>query len=89
MRARVTSKGQVTVPKTVRDRLGVQAGDELDFVFSGETLEVRPIRRPSIQEFFGAFRPETPTNLTWEEQRRIAWDAETARLRAEGNEPVG
>jgi len=30
--ATVTSKGQITLPKQVRDELRVQAGDEVDFV---------------------------------------------------------
>ena len=30
--AKVTSKGQVTIPKKVREGLGIRPGDELDFV---------------------------------------------------------
>lgn len=29
---RVTSKGQVTIPKEIRDQLGIQPGSEVEFV---------------------------------------------------------
>jgi AbrB family looped-hinge helix DNA binding protein len=29
---KVTTKGQVTIPKAVRDKLGIRPGDEVDFV---------------------------------------------------------
>ncbi|MBI3752543.1 MAG: AbrB/MazE/SpoVT family DNA-binding domain-containing protein [Deltaproteobacteria bacterium] len=29
--AKVTTKGQVTLPKEVRERIGIEAGDEIDF----------------------------------------------------------
>ena len=31
MRAKVTTKGQVTIPKAIREKLGIRPGDELDF----------------------------------------------------------
>ncbi len=40
-RAKLTTKGQLTVPKAVRDRLGVQAGDELEFVEENGIFLVR------------------------------------------------
>jgi AbrB family looped-hinge helix DNA binding protein len=39
---RVTEKGQVTIPKPVRDRLGIVPGSEVDFVFrDGRTVLVK------------------------------------------------
>jgi AbrB family looped-hinge helix DNA binding protein len=31
MKARVSEKGQVTIPKRLRDRLGIHAGDVIEF----------------------------------------------------------
>ena len=33
---RVTEKGQVTIPKPIRDRLAIEPGSEVDFVVSEE-----------------------------------------------------
>ena len=33
---RVTEKGQVTIPKDIRDRLAIRPGSEVDFVVSEE-----------------------------------------------------
>lgn len=40
-RAKITSKGQLTVPKAVRESLGVGAGDELEFVSEGGRFVLR------------------------------------------------
>ena len=54
----VTKKGQTTLPKPVRDTLGVQAGDRVRYiVLDGEVriLPVRPIRR-----LFGVLKHDGP-----------------------------
>jgi len=43
--ATVTSKGQITLPKSVRDRLGVGAGDRVEFIESGGGFLVVPATR--------------------------------------------
>jgi AbrB family looped-hinge helix DNA binding protein len=49
--ATLTSKGQVTVPAGIRDRLGVKPGDQLRFHLADSgRLTVTPIRRRSIFE---------------------------------------
>ena len=36
----VTSKGQVTIPQEIRDRLGIQPGAELRFEVDGDAIRV-------------------------------------------------
>jgi AbrB family looped-hinge helix DNA binding protein len=38
--ARVTSKLQVTIPKVIADRYGIQPGDDLEWMEAGETIRV-------------------------------------------------
>ena len=40
--ARILRKGQMTLPKTVRDVLKVSEGDVVDFEISGNTVTIRP-----------------------------------------------
>ena len=38
---RVTTKGQVTIPKTIREELGLQPGDEVTFEETDEGVVIR------------------------------------------------
>jgi AbrB family looped-hinge helix DNA binding protein len=39
----ITAKGQTTIPKSVREQLGVEAGDRVDFVIQADgTVTVEP-----------------------------------------------
>jgi AbrB family looped-hinge helix DNA binding protein len=40
MGTRVTTKGQVTIPKAIRDELGIKPGDELEFVRVNGSIRV-------------------------------------------------
>ena len=53
--ARVTSKGQITVPKLIRERLGIEPGDEIAFHFDDDRIEIRPVLRKHLVEFRGMF----------------------------------
>ena len=45
--AKITSKGQITIPRQVRVRLAVGPGDQLAFEFDeGDLLRVTPVRKP-------------------------------------------
>lgn len=42
---RVTTKGQVTIPLAVRRQLGIDPGDEVEFVLDGGRAILRPVDR--------------------------------------------
>lgn len=45
--ATITSKGQVTIPKRVRERFGLEAGEEIQFVITeNNDLTIRHKREP-------------------------------------------
>lgn len=52
---RVTSKGQVTIPKAVRQRLGIGQGTRVAFHVSGERVELRVVAVTPIAESDTAF----------------------------------
>src|SRR5262249_42945015 len=62
--ATVTGKGQVTIPKEVRDHLGARPGGKLRFVMkSGNRVEITPVEL-SIQRLFGILgKPPRPATL--------------------------
>ena len=51
--AKITSKGQITVPRKVRHALGVKPGDSLVFEQDGDNVRIRPVK---IKSPFAKYR---------------------------------
>lgn len=66
----ITKKGQTTLPKTVRETLGVQAGDRVRYVISDGEVRILPVR--PIGRLFGVVRHEGPTVSVEEMEQAIA-----------------
>ena len=43
----VTSKGQVAIPKTLRQQLGLRQGSKVEFVLVGDRVEMRIVSTPA------------------------------------------
>ena len=59
-RARLTRQGQITVPKSIRELLGAEAGDELVFERRADEVLVRHVPRGSLTRWAGAARATAP-----------------------------
>ena len=83
MTSTISSKGQITVPKAVRDRLGLRAGTRVEFELvergvvlrKGRTSAARPVdlvrgiltRRVSTEALVDELRGPAPT--AWQRRR--------------------
>lgn len=76
--ARITSKGQITIPKAVRDELALHEGDSVVFVVEGGRAIVTPVRRRSQAELHGAL-PATRPFGGRDEARRAATEDRARR----------
>lgn len=67
--AKVTAKGQVTVPKAVRAALGIEEGDEVVFRVEGDRAVLA--RTPDLLDLAGSIRvPAAKRNVAWDEVLR-------------------
>lgn len=78
--AKMTSKGQVTVPKAVRDALGIKAGDDVVFRVEGNRAVLA--RTPAFLELAGTVAvPAARRNAAWDDVLRRTRAARAAARR--------
>ena len=65
--ATVTSKGQITIPSQVRNALGLEAGDRVEFVEQGKGQFAIVAATRSVQELKGRFQGKKGKPVTIEE----------------------
>jgi AbrB family looped-hinge helix DNA binding protein len=59
----LSSKGQIVIPKEIRDELGLREGDQLEIAIEGHRLVLRSISKeyPDWHTLQGAFGPVQET----------------------------
>lgn len=78
--ARVTSKGQVTVPKAVRDALGISEGDQLLFKVEGNRATLA--RTADFLSLAGSITvPANKRNAAWDDVLRKTRSARASNRR--------
>lgn len=78
--ARLTSKGQVTVPRAVREALGLEEGDEVLFHVEGNRAVLA--RTPDFLALAGSMPvPATKRNVAWDDVIRKTRSSRAAKRR--------
>ncbi len=80
---RVTTKGQVTIPKEIRDSLGIEPGDEITFeaVNSGYKIQKKAPTAANGEDPFEKYRGSAESDETMPDRMR--------RLRGEYPRDIG
>lgn len=76
-RAKITSKGQVTIPAAVRRQTGLKPGDEI--AFEPKTLRFTPLPRRSLMDLYGVLPPRKPMRPFSRDRERAEMAEEIAR----------
>lgn len=70
MRTKVSEKGQITVPKPVRERLGIRPGDELDVIDEdGRIVLSKADPDDPVAAVYGIIETDRSTDAIIEEMR--------------------
>lgn len=68
----LTSKGQITLPRVVRERLGVKQGDRVEFSVDGDRVSLRPAHTNMQSPVVGLLRHLRPSKPVSIDQMRAA-----------------
>ncbi len=73
--AKVRDKGQITVPKAVRDALGLKTGDQLVFVIEDGRAYMYPVKRRGLSALRGVGKGLRPFPGRAVERQWAHWQA--------------
>lgn len=59
-KTKITFKGQVTIPKEIREALTIQEGDSVIFEVQGDHAVLKPLRKKSLADFYGVLPATRP-----------------------------
>jgi antitoxin PrlF len=59
-KAKITFKGQVTIPKEIREALTIEQGDTVVFQVEGDHAILKPLKKKPLREFYGVLPATRP-----------------------------
>lgn len=75
MKRKVTERGQVTIPKSIRSRLGIRPGQEVEFTVEDGRLLLQPVtRRDPMDRLVGRIEEDVDVDAYLEETRGAGYD---------------
>ncbi|MDA8199751.1 MAG: AbrB/MazE/SpoVT family DNA-binding domain-containing protein [Thermaerobacter sp.] len=75
--AKLSSKGQISIPQPIREAARLEPGDRVGFEFRGDDIVLTPIRKRALSSFKGVWRTAVPVEdlAPLRQQRASDWAA--------------
>ena len=70
----ISEKGQVTIPKEIRDRLGIVQGDRLIFDLKGDMIIIKKSGTNKISEILKKQKPWNVNSVECQRKLRDDWE---------------
>ncbi len=86
IKAKITSKGQVTIPKEVREKLSAETGDYVVFDINGDTVKLVPYKSKQLTELYASLPATRPYPGKKAVRTETAQKIAERRLEAEGKD---
>lgn len=79
--ATITSKGQTTIPKEIREKLKLHTGDKVDFVMGADGMVMlRPIK-VDVRDLYGFMKKPGQRAVTLEEMEQAIVEGATESMK--------
>ncbi len=70
----ISEKGQITIPKEIRDKLGIVQGDRLIFDLRGDAIIVKKVSINSLSEILDNQKSWSKSSLEFQKDLREEWE---------------
>jgi AbrB family looped-hinge helix DNA binding protein len=70
----ISEKGQITIPKEIRDKLGIVQGDRLIFDLRGDSIIIKKIGTINLSEILDHQNAWSKSSLEFQKELRDEWE---------------
>mgnify|MGYP006283758797 CR=1 FL=1 len=72
--SKINEKGQITIPKEIRDKLGIRKGDRLIFDLEGDIIHIRKSGTNNISEILENQKAWDMDSIQFQKKLRGEWE---------------
>ncbi|MBD3196404.1 MAG: AbrB/MazE/SpoVT family DNA-binding domain-containing protein [Candidatus Lokiarchaeota archaeon] len=70
----ISEKGQITIPKEIRDKLGIVKGDKFIFDLRGDSIIIKKMGNNKVADILDNQKPWSKSSLEFQKKLREEWE---------------